>query len=80
MNTLTKTKFPEARANNISIQNNQIVVDLTDGRIIHIPLDYFPRLVSATPSELNDWRLIGDGVGIHWNKIDEDILVEALLR
>lgn len=54
-------------------------VDLMDGRTIFVPVEWFPRLVHATIEERMNWRLIGNGQGIHWEDIDEDISVEGLL-
>ncbi|HDH07818.1 MAG TPA: DUF2442 domain-containing protein, partial [Candidatus Moranbacteria bacterium] len=54
-------------------------VDLSDGRTISVPLEWFPRLVYATLKERKNWRLIGRGHGIHWENIDEDISIEGLL-
>lgn len=54
-------------------------VDLEDGRSISIPLVWFPRLFHASESELNHWRLIGRGSGIHWEDIDEDISIESIV-
>jgi len=53
---------------------------LEDGRELSIPLEWFPRLRKATEEQLNKWRLIGKGEGIHWDEIDEDISVENLLE
>jgi hypothetical protein len=53
---------------------------LSDGRTISIPLSWYPRLAEATLSELNHWRLIGKGEGVHWPDLDEDISVEAIVR
>jgi hypothetical protein len=55
-------------------------VTLADGREISAPLVWFPRLLKAAPAQRAEWRLIGGGVGIHWEAIDEDISVESLLR
>lgn len=57
----------------------KMFVRLDDGREIAIPIDWFPRLREASEKEKNNWRLIGGGEGIHWEDIDEDILVEGLL-
>lgn len=54
-------------------------VDLSDGRTIGLPLAWFPRLLAATPAERANLRLIAGGVGIHWEKIDEDLSVRRLL-
>ncbi|MBX3276993.1 MAG: DUF2442 domain-containing protein [Acidobacteria bacterium] len=56
-----------------------MVVDLTDGRTISVPLAWYPRLMHATPEERGRWRLIGDREGIHWPDLDEDISIENLL-
>ncbi|MDQ2696115.1 MAG: DUF2442 domain-containing protein [Pseudomonadota bacterium] len=66
-------------AENVTITEDTLSVDLRDGRTISAPLAWFPRLVHATPEERNNWRLIGKGQGIHWQDIDEDISVEGLL-
>ena len=52
---------------------------LSDGRIISVPLAWFPRLVSATVEERGHCRLIGAGEGIHWPVLDDDVSVEGLL-
>ncbi len=67
------------RAENVKVTGDTLTVDLSDGRTIAVPLEWFPRLVSATTEERNKWRLIGRGYGIHWEDIDEDISVEGLL-
>jgi hypothetical protein len=54
-------------------------VTLADGREISAPMEWFPRLRDATPDQRAHWRLIGRGEGIHWQDIDEDISVNALL-
>lgn len=55
-------------------------VRLADGREIAAPLEFFPRLRDATPEQRLKWELLGDGYGIHWEEIDEDISVPGLLR
>jgi hypothetical protein len=45
-----------------------------------VPLEWYPRLQDATPKERNDWQLLGGGLGIHWESLDEDVTVESLLR
>ena len=63
----------------VSFTVHQLHVLLADGREILVPLTWFPRLQQATPEQRGDWRLIGGGIGIHWESIDEDISVETLL-
>jgi hypothetical protein len=53
---------------------------LADGREISAPLEWFPRLRDATPTQRCNWRLIGNGVGVHWPEVDEDIAVSTLMR
>jgi len=55
-------------------------IRLLDGREISIPLAWFPKLRDATPEQRNKWRLIGRGIGIHWEDIDEDISIGSLLQ
>jgi hypothetical protein len=69
----------EARALQVSVTDDELAVDLADGRTVVVPLAWYPRLVHGTRQERNRWRLIGRGVGIHWPDLDEDISVEGLL-
>jgi len=67
------------KAEDVKITDDTLSIDLSDGRTISVPLEWFPRLVHATLEERNNWRLIGKGHGIHWDDIDEDISVKGLL-
>lgn len=78
MSTLL-TEIQVAKAQNVTVTDDSLTVDLTDGRTISAPLAWYPRLVYGTPQERNHWRLIGDGEGIHWPDLDEDLSVEGLL-
>jgi hypothetical protein len=69
-----------AFASDVKINDELLVVYLADGRIISVPLAYFPRLLNATPAQRKKWRLIGRGQGISWDEIDEDLSVAGLLR
>jgi hypothetical protein len=73
------TELREAAAQNVSASDDDLQVDLTDGRTITVPLVWFPRLAHGTAAERANWRLIGGGEGIHWPDLDEDISVESLL-
>ncbi|MDH5562589.1 MAG: DUF2442 domain-containing protein [Nitrospirota bacterium] len=68
------------RAEHVRITDDTLSVDLGDGRTIAAPLAWFPRLVHATLDEKNNWRLIGQGEGIHWEDLDEDISIDGLLE
>jgi len=56
-----------------------LTVELSDGRVISVPLLWYPRLANGTPKERKKWQLVGKGSGIHWPELDEDISVENLL-
>lgn len=77
MNTLAIDYEPLAAE--INCTTDALVVVLEDGRKISVPLAWFPRLQKATPAQRRKWRLIGGGIGIHWEEIDEDISIESLL-
>jgi hypothetical protein len=66
-------------AQNVQVTDEALIVDLSDGRTVSVPLAWFPRLLHGTPEERNKWRLIGDGEGIHWPALNEDISVENLI-
>lgn len=66
-------------AQKVTVTEDTICVDLSDGRSISAPLAWFPRLKHASSAERKRWRLIGRGTGLHWDDIDEDISVEGLL-
>lgn len=66
-------------AQTVTVTNDTLSVDLSDGRSISVPLAWFPRLQHASPVERKRWRLIGKGTGVHWEDLDEDINVEGLL-
>ena len=51
---------------NVLVSEDTLSVDLSDGRTISVPLEWFPRLVHTTPEERKNWRLVGRGHGIHW--------------
>lgn len=64
----------------VMCSDDALRVALADGRAVSVPLNWFPRLENATPKERRNWRLIGGGLGIRWEAIDEDVSVENLLR
>ncbi len=66
-------------ATDVNFTEEKMILIIEDGRELSIPLEWFPRLRSATKEQLLNWRFIGGGEGIHWADIDEDISVENLL-
>ncbi|WOK08420.1 DUF2442 domain-containing protein [Imperialibacter roseus] len=73
------TSYKSSNAVDIWFDDLKMFVRLDDGREVAIPLDWFPNLREATEKQRNNWRLIGGGEEIHWEDLDEDILVEGLL-
>ncbi len=69
----------EPLATDVTFGEDSFSVTLADGREVSVPLEWFPRLRDATEDQRGAWRLIGGGIGIHWEAIDEDISVESVL-
>jgi len=78
MSSLT-TERQIVKAQHVAVTEDSLTVDLTDGRTVVIPIGWFPRLLNGTPDERSNWQLIGNGEGIHWPDLDEDISVDNLL-
>jgi len=78
MSTLA-VELQSVKTQNVVVTDDALVVDLSDGRTVSVPLAWYPRLLHATQNERSNWRLIGGGEGIHWPDLDEDISVENLL-
>ena len=66
-------------AQRVTLTEDSVVVDLTDGRTVSAPLAWYPRLFHGTAEERDNWRLIGGGEGIHWPDLDEDLSIESLI-
>ena len=73
----TEVKVPDAE--DVSVTQDTLTVELADGRTISVPLAWYPRLVHATQRERENWELIGGGQGVHWPDLDEDLSVEGLI-
>jgi hypothetical protein len=76
MSTLTINKSKNAVK--VWFSEYMMYVKLEDGRELAVPVEWFPTLRDASETERNNWRLIGGGEGIHWEDLDEDLLVENL--
>jgi hypothetical protein len=63
----------------VKTSEEALTVELSDGRVLSVPLAWYPRLLNASPGERCNWLLIGKGEGIHWKDVDEDVSVENLL-
>src|SRR6202041_2236438 len=82
--TMSGMSFSAAAADervlDVAFTDDALSVSLRDGRIITVPLVWYPRLLDATASQRNNWKIAGGGYGIHWPDIDEDLSTEGLLR
>jgi hypothetical protein len=67
------------RATSVELTEDTLTVDLDDGRTVSVPLAWYPRLSKGTPDERINWRLIGNGEGINWPDLDEDISVRNIV-
>ena len=76
----TLVERAEALAVSVSCIDDDLSVILSDGRTVAVPLAWFPRLVEASARQRANWELIGGGVGIHWEAVDEDISVASMLQ
>lgn len=75
----SKTEAFSAHAQEVTVTKDTLTVELADGRSISVPLAWYPRLAHGTPEERGNWRLIGEGTGIYWPMLDEDISLDNLL-
>jgi hypothetical protein len=73
------TSSTDARATNVAVTDDELSVQLADGRTIGVPLVWYPRLLQGTVGERDEWSLIGEGRGIHWPQLDEDVAIDDLL-
>jgi len=71
---------PRIRARDARFTAEGMSVLLADGRTISVPLEWYPRLHRATPAQRANWRLIGEGHGIHWPDVDEDVSTIMLVE
>jgi hypothetical protein len=78
MGSLALSSVPHAVS--VRCTEDELVVSLSDGRVLSVPLVWFPRLARATPAQLAEYELLGEGEGIHWPSVDEDISVAGLLE
>ena len=77
MNSLVLKAAP--RAMSVTCSDDELRVSLTDGRWLSVPVVWFPRLAHASPAARANYELLGDGEGIHWPDLDEDISVEGII-
>jgi hypothetical protein len=76
MSTAVKT---DPRITEVTVTDELITAHLADGRVISVPLAWSWRLSGATPAQRSNYEIIGDGHGVHWPDVDEDISAEGML-
>lgn len=77
--TILRVEALAPAVQDVLVTEDSLSVTLADGRSIAVPLAWYPRLLHGTADERNNWRLIGDGQGIHWPELDEDVSAENLV-
>jgi hypothetical protein len=77
--TSSSVDIQHVRVTTLTVTDDLLIAELSDGRTISAPLSWYPRLRHGTAEERKNWRLIGGGRGIHWQQLDEDISVENLV-
>lgn len=69
----------DLRIHHVAFVGESLSVNFTDGRSVAVPIRFFPRLLAATSAERERWQIIGRGLGVHWETLDEDLSVENIL-
>ena len=77
--SISRVEIEIPQAVDVLVGDDALTVELSDARSITVPLTWYPRLLQGSREERQNWRLIGDGEGVHWEDLDEDISVENLL-
>ncbi len=70
----------DSRVRGVSVTEDLITFSLVDGRVVSVPLAWSWRLAQATPTQRDNFEIIGDGYGVHWPDVDEDLSVEGMLH
>ncbi len=70
----------DERVSRVSFTSDSLCVSLMDGRVISVPLTWYPKLLHASVEQRNNWQIAGGGYGIHWPDLDEDLSTEGMLR
>lgn len=77
---MTSFEADAPRATDVRIDADDLTIELADGRRVSVPLEWFPKLLEATEEQRDNWELLGDGEGVNWPDLDEDLSVAGLLR
>ncbi len=79
MHTAAQPDSSDPRARSIEVTDQRITAQLSDGRTISVPLSWSWRLSKATPEQRSRYEIIGEGTGVRWPEIDEDISIRGML-
>ena len=87
MSTLVNTDAKPQRAyvpttalvKSVSFDDEMMHVSLTDGRLLSVPIIWFPLLQRATPEQRSNYEIGGGGTSLHWPELDEDLSVAGLM-
>ena len=77
--TSTREHLETARIVEAEVNEDELTVHLEDGRSVTTPLEWYPRLIFATPEERQNFEIVGRGYGVHWPVLDEDLSVKGML-
>jgi hypothetical protein len=76
---MTTLQIEEPIATHVAIVDGSLVVNLADGRTVTVPLSWYPRVFQGTPQERSNMIIQGNGLGVHWPELDEDISIEGII-
>jgi hypothetical protein len=76
---MSSLNLKTTKALRVTVSEDSLVVDLSDGRTVSVPIAWYPRLLHGSAAERKNWRLIAGGEGIHWPDLDEDLSVESMV-
>lgn len=77
--TAKKINADELSIQKLSISDDKITAEISDGRVVSIPIAWFPRLIKATPKQLKNVKISPAGYGVHWPDVDEDISIRSFV-
>jgi hypothetical protein len=77
---IRNVKLEELSILSLKVNENELIAEISDGRIVHIPTAWFQSLLKATPTQLQNFEISPSGYGIHWPELDEDISIKSFIN
>lgn len=77
---LKRPSIEELRINSLTVAQNELTAEISDGRIVSIPIAWFPKLAGAPDKQLKNFEISPSGYGVHWPEIDEDISIKSFIN